>query len=248
MRENRDRVVQVEIVCSCDRMFAQKYGYVYVANLDGRALQDLGKFIRFMHDHYGVPLVAAGRWLPYPQSYGNSAARMSGPEYDRFSGVLGHQHASGNTHGDPGAINIDAIMIHAKAGVAPPPKPPTPPEENVSTVVTYYGASRGRVIDFASRTVVGCSRDGALQIARGLARPWWPSQASTLTPSPPRSPVRSRWISTNQTPRSSKAQGPSAACPAARWRKSQTRRCPNEDRPSSPSPPPPPASAVPAQP
>ena len=120
VRENRDRVVQVEIVCSSDRSFARRYGYPHVTQLDERALRDLGEFIAFMHAEWGVPLRAAARWLPYPDSYGNSPARMSGPEYDAFRGVLGHQHASGNAHGDPGDLDVTRIMAYARGAAGPP--------------------------------------------------------------------------------------------------------------------------------
>jgi hypothetical protein len=56
---------------------------------------------------------------------------MSSSEYDAFQGVLGHQHASGNAHGDPGALNVPRIMAHAKAyGTTTAPAPaPTPAQE-----------------------------------------------------------------------------------------------------------------------
>ncbi len=95
VRENRV-CVQVECICTCDAAFARKYGYLHVTQLDDRALRDLGAFIRFMHDHWGTPLTAATIWLPYPSSYGDTTARMSGPTYDAYRGVLGHMHVSGN--------------------------------------------------------------------------------------------------------------------------------------------------------
>ncbi len=121
VRENRDNVAQIEIICTCDAAFARKYGYLHVTQLDDRALRDLGAFIRFMHDHWGTPLTAATIWLPYPSSYGNTTARMSGPTYDAYRGVLGHMHCSGNVHGDPGTINIARIMAYAR-GTTPQPQ------------------------------------------------------------------------------------------------------------------------------
>jgi hypothetical protein len=116
VRENRDKVVQVEIIASADRRYAAKHGLLYVEDLDQQAIDDLGEFIAFMHREWGVPLVKAPLWLPYPQSYGNSDARMTSAEYDAFRGVLGHMHASGNLHGDPGALPINQIMVAAAAG------------------------------------------------------------------------------------------------------------------------------------
>lgn len=143
VRENRDKVLQVEIVCSSDRSFASKYGYLHVSDLDNEALRDIAELIVWA----GVRLVAAPVWLPYPDSYGNSAARMSGPEYDAFKGVLGHMHASGNTHGDPGAINIDKIMAYARDIAAPAPTPTAPtPRKVTEMIVTKFGRSRYRAI------------------------------------------------------------------------------------------------------
>ena len=110
VRENRDNVVQVEIICSCDAAFARRYGYPHVTQLDGQALDDIGEFAAFLHREWGLPLVKAPVWLPYPKSYGDSPARMSGSEYDRFQGICGHMHASGNSHGDPGALDVDHVL------------------------------------------------------------------------------------------------------------------------------------------
>ena len=72
----------------------------------------LGEQIALMCDLTGVPptLTTSRPWLRYPASYGNSAARMSGPEYDAYRGVLGHMHVSGNLHGDP---KIDRDRLQA---------------------------------------------------------------------------------------------------------------------------------------
>lgn len=63
----------------------------------------------------GVPLVSTVRWAPYPASYGMGAPqRLSPAAWDAYSGVLGHQHAPDNSHGDPGAIPIDLILNAAR--------------------------------------------------------------------------------------------------------------------------------------
>ena len=112
VKENRDNVVQVEISCYCDPKHAN--GGHYVTDLDRRALHDLGDLAAWLHTEWGLPLRLAARWLPYPSSYGRSAARMSGAEYAEFRGILGHQHVSGNDHGDPGALDVRAILARAK--------------------------------------------------------------------------------------------------------------------------------------
>ncbi len=120
VRENRDRVVQVEIIAVCDpSVYRRSKKLLPIDDLSEGALEDLGDFLAFMHREYRVPLVAAPRWLPYPRSAGNSPVRMNSKVYDAFRGVLGHQHASGNAHGDPGSLNIPAIIRAANRAARP---------------------------------------------------------------------------------------------------------------------------------
>lgn len=103
--ENRDRVWQVEIIGCSDTKWAAKIGRPD-RDLDRLTDDDydwLGEQIALMCDLTGVPptLTTSRPWLRYPSSYGNSPARMSGPEYDAYRGILGHMHVSGNLHGDP---------------------------------------------------------------------------------------------------------------------------------------------------
>jgi hypothetical protein len=112
VRENRDRVVQFEIIGYCDPLLAKEHGHA-IRDIPDAGLRLIGQCIAEVAE-WGVPLVAASAWLPFPSSYGDSSVRMSGPEYDAFRGVLGHQHASGNTHGDPGDIAIATIMHYAR--------------------------------------------------------------------------------------------------------------------------------------
>lgn len=116
VRENRDGVVQVEIICSCDRATADKYHLRHVTELDDQALDDLGAFAGWLHTEWGLVLAKAPVWLPYPRSgQADSAARMTSAEFDAFKGVCGHMHASGNLHGDPGSIAINQILVAAAA-------------------------------------------------------------------------------------------------------------------------------------
>jgi len=124
VRENRDNVVQVEIVCSCDPEMVKKFGLLDVRNLDDRALRDLGEFAAWLHTEWDLPLVLTPDWLPFPQSFGTTKVRMTGPEYDAFMGILGHQHAPagkgddrGNEHGDPGALDVHSILKFALSAV-----------------------------------------------------------------------------------------------------------------------------------
>lgn len=110
VRENRDHVIQVEIVAYCDPVTIRNYGHD-IHKIDKRATDDLGKFAKFLHQQGGLVLASSVPWVDYPRSAGLKASqRLSGPEFDAYKGILGHQHASGNEHGDPGKINIAAII------------------------------------------------------------------------------------------------------------------------------------------
>ena len=129
VRENRDNVIQIEIIAYADEAKAATVGGLKVTDLTDAQLGDLADFIKFIRSEWGGPPLVAPTFLPYPSSYGNSKVRMSGPTYDAYRGILGHMHASGNSHGDPGAIDVARILE-----LATPPKPPKPP--------TPHGAPR----------------------------------------------------------------------------------------------------------
>lgn len=58
-----------------------------------------------------IPMRTSVRWVSYPASYGTTAdQRLSPGAWDAYSGLLGHQHAPDNSHGDPGSIDIAWIL------------------------------------------------------------------------------------------------------------------------------------------
>lgn len=117
VRENRDNVVQVEIIAYCDPKLYAKYGHGVNA-LPATFYEDMGAFLAFLNKEWGTPIVRAPEWDTFPPS---NSIRMSSAKYDAFRGVLGHQHASGNTHGDPGFTNaqVDRILAVAKRLTTP---------------------------------------------------------------------------------------------------------------------------------
>lgn len=65
----------------------------------------------------GIPIQSTVTWRRYPDSYGKLASqRLSPSAWDAYSGVLGHQHAPDNSHGDPGLIDIHEILNAAQEG------------------------------------------------------------------------------------------------------------------------------------
>lgn len=169
VRENQDRVVQVEIICYCDPKLYAKYGKGVNA-LPASFYEDMGAFLAFLHTEWGVPLVRAPRWATFPPP---ESIRMSGPTYDAFKGVLGHQHASGNTHGDPGMTNaqVDRILAVAKRLTAPP-KPPAKPTPGgdmsaaeLNTIIAKIDAVSGHLQKNNAQNRAGLFKDIATLLA-----------------------------------------------------------------------------------
>ncbi len=99
---NRLNVGQVEII-----------GYAAQGGpLDAQAVQDLGALVAWLHAEWSLPITA-----PYP--FAVPAHRMSAAEYIACRGVIGHEHVYGNTHWDPGAMNVPAILAAASRTAGP---------------------------------------------------------------------------------------------------------------------------------
>lgn len=113
VRENQADVVQVEIAAYSDpTQFTTGKG---IDKLTEDAYDDLGRFVAFLALEWSLPLTAVPKWLPFPSSYGaNNGVRMTSSGYAAYSGILGHQHAPGQTHGDPGNIAIGRILEAAR--------------------------------------------------------------------------------------------------------------------------------------
>lgn len=116
---NTLNVCQVELAGTCDPARHRDWGdaaHIYWPQAPDWALAEVADFLRWMHDQHAVPLTGPDLWLPYPQSYGASAARMTNAQWTAFKGVCGHQHAAENLHGDPGAIDFPTLIALAKGG------------------------------------------------------------------------------------------------------------------------------------
>ena len=153
--ENRDRVWQVEIIGCSDTKWAAKIGRPD-RDLDRLTDDDydwLGEQIALMCDLTGVPptLTTSRPWPRYPASYGNSPARMSGPEYDGYRGILGHMHVSGNLHGDP-KIDPDrmqaAVTRHSAAS-----------DPKIAAEQTFLNAALAQTPGYIPLTVDGIDGD-----------------------------------------------------------------------------------------
>lgn len=137
---NTLNVVQVELVGTCSTVYRDKYGYFYWPDAPEWALRQLAEFMAWLHrTHPDYPLAdAAPRgWKPYPSSYANGAGqRMTFAEWRRARGNVGHQHVPENVHGDPGDLDMHAMVKMARAILDPKkPAPPKKPEQGPPTKV-----------------------------------------------------------------------------------------------------------------
>ena len=125
--------VQVELIGTCDSAKAKTWkvggvtltagvDYIYWPDAPAWALRDLADFVRSIHDRRGIVYETPALWLPYPASYGDSKARMTGKQWLNFYGFCGHQHVPENSHGDPGDLDMAAVFKLAGAASTPDPR------------------------------------------------------------------------------------------------------------------------------
>jgi hypothetical protein len=126
---NTLNAIQVELVGTCDPAKAKTWNglkagvdYIYWPEAPMWALNDLGAFIADLHTRHGLRLQAP-TFQAYPGSFGargvTNTVRMTFDQWRKFTGVCGHQHVPENVHGDPGAIDIDPVLAHARQLVKP---------------------------------------------------------------------------------------------------------------------------------
>jgi hypothetical protein len=112
VQTNRQRALQVEIVCYSDKNVADDdpSDRYWVGNLPDTAYTDLCAFLIWAATQYGVVTKWPGKAaLSYSQANA-SGFRMSSGEWNNYNGVCGHQHVPENDHWDPGAIDWDRLM------------------------------------------------------------------------------------------------------------------------------------------
>lgn len=107
IRTNRDYVIQVEIVGFADLKQAARYArWLGVDAWPDWYKQGVAKILNDILDAKPIPRRCTVRWVTYPSSYGLGASqRLSTSEFDAYRGILGHQHAPENSHGDPGDLS-----------------------------------------------------------------------------------------------------------------------------------------------
>src|SRR5690606_40177722 len=82
-----------------------------------------------------------------PISYGpGSSPRLSKAAFHSYAGILRHQHIPGNSHWDPGEININRLVQLIGGGITPPAPKPAPPASRVNPRVIVRGLTGDDVL------------------------------------------------------------------------------------------------------
>ena len=81
--------------------------------LDNRATPANASNAIQIEESVPTPRASGRQFLRFHISAADDAStRMSVDGWQRFSGWCGHQHVPGNSHGDPGAIDIDFLLAN----------------------------------------------------------------------------------------------------------------------------------------
>lgn len=114
---NRDGCIQIEIAWTAGEG----------QDLPKEALDVLKSWMLWVCKQTEIPYLFIDDFHYYlpedGQKLGKETWRRSGPAFDAFRGILGHQHAAENVHGDPGKLNIAYLKVT-------PPAAEIPQEEN----------------------------------------------------------------------------------------------------------------------
>jgi hypothetical protein len=208
VRENRDNVFQLEIICYSDYRLAVERGGLWVGDLTTAHMRDIAAMILQCHRDWGLPLQSSVTWREGRKTWYDNV-RLSGPQFDAYRGILGHVHTSGNTHWDPGgfrysrlksALSYQLVNHPVYGGGVPVPDPTVPDLEldllrkatdmilvkqagtDPTRIWLLTGTSRRHVADFAAFQALkaaGVPFDEDAEVSSQLLQ-WFPQAEGTL--------------------------------------------------------------------
>lgn len=91
---NRNRNIQIEMVGFCGKGF------------NDTMYRGMAGLIDWLCGEFNISKRASFGF----SNCARQTRRLSWGEWNRYSGVLGHQHVPGNHHTDPGALNVDKLL------------------------------------------------------------------------------------------------------------------------------------------
>jgi len=114
---NRANCIQIEMVG-----FATD-----TPNWTAPQLEFMASLMRRIEALVPIPRVSGLTFLSFPQSSGSAnGIRLGDNDWLAFTGWCGHEHVPGNTHGDPGAIDIVKLLSPRVLGVGSSASAPGP--------------------------------------------------------------------------------------------------------------------------
>lgn len=130
--------IQIETIGAVTPGYPDRYGHYDLPRAfptDAKAQGFLARLLRDIHLETGIPLEVSSyaTWVAYPNSYGAYAAqRLSSREFRDARGVVGHQHAVANDHGDGlygrevngVAVDLEKVLAAARGGAVAAPESP----------------------------------------------------------------------------------------------------------------------------
>lgn len=179
VRENRDNVFQLEIVCYSAKNISETVSGLWVGDLTATHMRDIAAILLELHAKLGLPLQSSVTWREGRTSFYDDV-RLTGSQYDAYRGILGHVHASGNTHWDPGGFRYSKLDSAIGYQLASHPiygggtsggggttlPPPPEPEDIVATIAEVKDAlrdvlSEGMIARYDPETGQNQQKDGA---------------------------------------------------------------------------------------
>lgn len=142
--------VQVEIVGCTVKAWAAKIKRpdLYIGNFGDDEYAYLARVFADVQRLCGIPNVTTVAWplaaaTKGDETYGNTKWRLSLSQWNAARGFVGHLHAPGNVHSDPGCLDVPRLIraIDALGGSKPTPAP-TPVKKPVAFPLPaghYYG-------------------------------------------------------------------------------------------------------------
>lgn len=107
VQTNREGCIQIEVVGQAVNPFTD----------DPVMVEGLALLMRWIEGQTDIRQSSSVDFHPYPSSYGNGMKqRLSYEQWRAYTGWLGHQHVPENSHGDPGAIDINKLLASPLAG------------------------------------------------------------------------------------------------------------------------------------
>ena len=133
VQTNLQHAIQIEIVGAA----------AHSSTFPAAYLAGIAQLMRWIEQHTGIKPVTSVQWKPYPASGGDSnGIRLSDAAWLSYNGWCGHMHVPNQEHGDPGALNIHALLPTSPtaptvADAPAPAHPALPLDGDVHFVVSH---------------------------------------------------------------------------------------------------------------